>query len=186
LFPPVSDSIIVLNPDVVVVGLLVALPGLAAGAVLLKVYAAVPLLLLQRWRPLVIGLVLCLLSVPWWPDFVAALPSIEASLATQSFGGLSAWGTLLLIPTAFALVALWKHGAEWLAVPALWPYTQLHYAAIALPVAAKDPIVAFLLSFPVLFLVPIATIYYAIKVVLSRRLAVYRSGAVITDPSLSV
>ncbi len=92
----------------------------------------------------------------------------------------------MLIPTVVALVALWKRGAEWLAVPALWPYTQLHYAAIALPVAAKDPVVAFLLSFPVVFLAPIATIYYAIKVVASRRLAIYRSGATMIDPSESV
>jgi hypothetical protein len=186
LFPPISDSLIVLNPDVVVVGLLVALPRLAPAAVVLKVYAAVPLALTQRWRPLLIGLLLSLLSVPWWPDFLAASPSIEGSLATQSFGGLSAWGTWLLIPTVLALVALWKRGAEWLAVPALWPYTQLHYAAIALPVAAKDPVVAFLLSFPVVFLAPIATIYYAVKVIASRRLAIYRSGATMIDPSGSV
>lgn len=185
LFPPISDSLIVLNPDVVVVGLLVALPRLAPGAVVLKIYAAVPLVLLQRWRPLITGLLLCLLSAPWWPDFVAAGPSIEASLATQSFGGLSAWGTWLLIPTAVALAALWKRGAEWLAVPALWPYTQLHYAAIALPVAAKDPVVAFLLSFPVVFLAPIATIYYAIRMIANNRLALYRSGATSTDPSES-
>ena len=186
LFPPISDSLIVLNPDVVVVGLLVALPRLAPGAVVLKVYAAVPLVLMQRWRPLLFGLVLCLLSIPWWPDFVAAGPSIEASLASQSFGGLSAWGTWLLLPTVLALAALWKRGAEWLAVPAIWPYTQLHYAALALPVAAKDPVVAFLLSFPVAFLAPVATIYYAIKVIVGKRLAAYRSGATMIDPSESV
>jgi hypothetical protein len=186
LFPPISDSIIVLNPDVVVIGLLVALPRLAGASVLLKVYAAVPLVLTQRWRPLVIGLLLCLLSVPWWPNFLAAGPSIEASLAAQSFGGTSAWGTWLMIPTVLALVALWRRGAEWLTVPAVWPYTQLHYAAIALPVAATDAVVAFLLSFPVAYLAPIATVYYAVKVITSRRLAIYRSGATSTDPSESV
>jgi hypothetical protein len=186
LFPPISDSIIVLNPDVVVVGILVALPRLAAGSVLLKVYAAVPLVLTQRWRPLIIGLLLCLLSVPWWPDFLAAAPTIEASLAEQSFGGISAWGTWLMIPTILALAALWKRGAEWLAVPAVWPYTQLHYAAIALPVAAKDSVVAFMLSFPVVYLVPIATVYYAVRVVVAKRLEIYRSGATTTDPSESV
>jgi len=185
LFPPISDSIIVLNPDVVVIGLLVALPRLAAGSVLLKIYAAVPLTLTQRWRPLIIGLLLCLLSVPWWPAFLAAGPSIESSLAAQSFGGISAWGTWLMIPTVLALAILWKRGAEWLAVPAVWPYTQLHYAAIALPVAAKDSVVAFLLCFPVVYLVPIATIYYAVKVLVGGRLATYRSGATTTEPSAS-
>ena len=186
LFPPISDSIIVLNPDVVVVALIVALPRFAAAAVILKIYAAVPLALTQRWLPLVLGLLLCLLSVPWWSDFRAALPSIETSLASQSFGGLSAWGTWLMIPTVLALVALWKRGAEWLAVPALWPYTQLHYAALALPVAATDAVVAFLLSFPVFGLVPLATVYYAVRVIAGARLASYRSGARNSDPSVSV
>ena len=183
LFPPVSDSLIVLNPDVIVIALLVALPRVAALSVVLKVYAAVPLVLTQRWRPLVVGLLLCLLSAPWWSAFLAAGGSIEASLATQSFGGTSAWGTWLMVPTVVALAALWKRGAEWLAVPAVWPYTQLHYGAIALPVAARDPIVAFLLSFPVVYLAPVATIYFAVRIVLAARLAAYRSGATRTDPS---
>jgi hypothetical protein len=183
LFPPISDSLIVLNPDVVVIALLVALPRLSALSVPLKIYAAVPLVLTLRWRTLAIGLVLCLLSVPWWSAFLAARGSIEASLAAQSFGGTSAWGSWLMIPTVVALVALWKRGAEWLTVPAIWPYTQLHYGALALPVAARDAIVAFLLSFPVVYLVPVATIYYAVRVVVGDQLAAYRAGAVRTDPS---
>lgn len=185
LFPPVSDSLIVLNPDVVIVALLVALPRLASLSVVLKVYAAVPLALTGRWRALGGGLLLCLLSVPWWPAFLAASPAIEASLAKQSFGGMSAWGTWLIVPTVLALVALWRRGAEWLAVPALWPYTQLHYAALALPVAARNPVVAFMLSFPVAFLPPLATVYYAVWLVVAARLAAYRSGATTIQPSSS-
>ena len=185
LFPPVSDSLIVLNADVVVVALLVAVPRLASLSVVLKVYAAVPLALTGRWRALGGGLALCLLSIPLWPAFLAAAPAVEASLATQSFGGMSAWGTWLMVPTVLALVALWRRGAEWLAVPALWPYTQLHYAALALPVAARNPAVAFLLSFPVAFLPPLATIFYAAWVVIAARLAAYRSAATTTQPSSS-
>jgi hypothetical protein len=185
LFPPISDSLIVLNPDVIVIALLVGLPRLAALSVVLKVYAAVPLLLTGRWRPLAIGLGLCLLSVPWWPAFLAARDGIEAALATQSYGGASAWGTWVMIPTVVALAILWRRGAEWLAVPALWPYTQLHYSAIALPVAARNPVVAFLLSFPVALLVPVATIYYAIWILVGGRLAAYRAGATSIEPSAS-
>lgn len=177
LFPPVSDSLIVLNADVVVIALLVAAPRLASLAVVLKVYAAVPLGLTGRWRALGVGLAMCLLSIPWWPAFLAAAPTVESSLAAQSFGGMSAWGTWLMVPTVLALVALWRRGAEWLAVPALWPYTQLHYAALALPVAARNPAVAFLLSFPVAFLPPLATIFYAVWVVIGARLAAYRDGS---------
>ena len=67
LFPPISDSLIVWNPDIVVIALLVAAPRLASLAVVVKVYAAVPLLLTGRWRALLGGLLLVLLSVPWWP-----------------------------------------------------------------------------------------------------------------------
>jgi hypothetical protein len=175
LFPPIVDSLIVLNPDVLVIGLLLALPRVAALSIVLKIYAAVPLAILGRWRPLVAGLALCLLSLPWLPAFLASRESTTASLAAQSYGGLSAWGTLLMIPTVLALLAIWRRGAEWLSVPALWPYTQLHYAALALPVAARSPVVAFLLCFPVAFLPPIATILYAAGTVLSDRLSTDRA-----------
>jgi len=185
LFPPISDSLIVLNADVVVIALLLAVPRLASLSVVLKIYAVVPLALTGRWRALGGGLVLCLLSIPWWPAFLAAGPAIEASLATQSFGGMSAWGTWLLVPTAVALVVLWRRGAEWLAVPAVWPYTQLHYSALALPVAALNPFVAFLLCFPVAYLPPLATILYAAWLLIAGRLATYRSAATTTQPSSS-
>jgi hypothetical protein len=186
LFPPISESLIVLNPDVVVIALLVAAPRFAALAVPLKVYAAVPLALQLRWRPLLVGAALCLLSLPWWDEFLAARDTIAASLAAQSSGGASAWGTWLMVPTVVALAVLFRRGAEWLAVPALWPYTQLHYAALALPVAAKSAFVALLLSFDAPYVAPIATILYATWVVLEPRLAAYRVGAAKTEPSSSV
>ncbi len=185
LFPPISDSLIVLNPDVVVIALLLAVPRLAAVSVVLKVYAAVPLAIGRRWRPLAIGLGLCLLSAPWWGDFLAARESISVSLQSQSFGGLSAWGSWLIVPTVLALIALWRRGAEWLAIPAIWPYTQLHYNVLALPIAARSPIVAFLLSFAVWPLPAVATIAYAAHVRLLRLAAPYRAGAVKTAPSSS-
>ncbi|MEA2610711.1 MAG: hypothetical protein QOG32_437, partial [Chloroflexota bacterium] len=177
LFPPISDSLIVLNPDVVVIALLIGVPRLASVAVPIKIYAVIPLALTARWRALAVGLLICALSLPWWSAFFEVLPSIEASLAAQSFGGASAWGSWLMVPTVLALVFLRKRGAEWLTVPAIWPYTQLHYAALALPIAAADAVVAFLLSFPVLYLVPVATISYALRLLVRDRLATYRSGA---------
>jgi hypothetical protein len=185
LFPPISESLIVLNPDVLVVALLVAFPRFASLSVVLKVYAAVPLALSGRWRALAGGLLLCLLSAPLWPAFLAAGSSVQESFVQFTYGGTSAWGTWLMVPTVLALVVLYRRGAEWLAVPAVWPYTQLHYAAVALPVAARNPVVAFLLAFPVALFPPIATIYYAAYVVISGRLAAYRSGAASTEPSTS-
>jgi hypothetical protein len=176
LFPPIVDSLIVLNPDVVVIALVLALPRLAAMSIVLKIYAAVPLAIAGRWRPMIAGLAICLLSLPWLPAFLASRDSTSASLAAQSYGGLSAWGTWLMVPTVIALLAIWRRGAEWLSIPALWPYTQLHYAALALPVAARSPVVAFLLCFPVAFLPPIATILYAAGSLLGDRFSTDRSG----------
>ena len=130
----------------------------------------------MRWRPLVVGGALCLLSAPWWSDFLGARDAISASLAAQSYGGGSAWGTWLMVPTVVALAVLWRRGAEWLAVPAIWPYTQLHYSALALPVAAKNAFVALALCFAVPFAAPLATIVYAVWVVAESRLVAYRLG----------
>jgi hypothetical protein len=185
LFPPISDSLIVLSSDVVVIALLLAVPRLAAVSVVLKVYAAIPLAIGARWRPLAIGLGLCLLSAPWWSAFLAARESVSVSLQTQSFGGLSAWGSWLIVPAVLALIALWRRGAEWLAIPAVWPYTQLHYNVLALPIAAKSPIVAFLMSFAVWPLPAVAAIVYALQLFLLRLAAPYRVGAVKTAPSSS-
>lgn len=173
-----------LNPDVVVIALLLRFPLLAPLSVLLKIYAAVPLAMTKRWRALAAGVALCLLSAPLWPTFVAQRDTISASLAAQSFSGLSAWGSWLMLPTVVALLAVWRRGAAWLAVPAVWPFTQLHYAALALPVAARNPLVAFLLCFPVAFLPAVATIAYAVGVLLSDQLAAIRaSRTAVTTPA---
>jgi hypothetical protein len=186
LFPPISDSLIVLNPDVIVIAMLLATPRIAALAVVFKIYAAVPLALTFRWRALVIGLALCLLSAPWWPMFFADLDAITAGLSIQSDGGASAWGTWFMVPTLIALALLFRRGAEWLAVPAVWPYTQLHYSALALPVAARNAAVALLLCFAAPLMAPLATIVYAAWVVTKPRLEAYRAGAARTDPSASL
>jgi hypothetical protein len=90
-----------------------------------------------------------------------------------------------MVPTIAALALLRSRDAAWLAVPALWPFTQLHYSVLALPVAARSPLTAFLLCFAVLYLPPIAVIILAIDVVARRAAAPYRSVATTTDPSSS-
>jgi hypothetical protein len=169
IFPPLLESILVINADVVVVALLVGGGRWAALAPVLKVYALVPLAIRGRWREAVVGGVLVALAgLPLWIPFLEALPEVNAALAEQSFGGLSAWGTWLMIPVVIALIVIGRDGASWLAVPALWPSTQLHYSALALPVAVRSPVVAFLLSFAVWPLPAIAAIAYAGEVVIRR------------------
>ena len=79
-------------------------------------------------------------------------------------GGLSAWGTWLVVPTAVALVPLVGRGASLLAVPPLWPVTQLHDASMALPAARQSRLLAFLLSFSIPLLPAAAVIAEAIRI----------------------
>jgi hypothetical protein len=174
LFPPLAETLVVLNSDVFVIALLVAGGRLAFTSVIVKVYAVIPLLLKRRWISAVAGAAVCAIALPLLPQFLADRDSVTAALEAQSFGGLSAWGSWLMIPTVVALIALLGRGAEWLTVPAVWPYTQLHYNVLALPVAATSPMVAFLMSFAVWPLPAIATILYAISVVARLIVEPYR------------
>jgi hypothetical protein len=176
LFPPLSDCLLHVNPDVFVIALLVRSSSFVPGvAIVLKIYAVIPLLLAGRWRPLAAGLGLCLVSIPLWPQFFEAAGSVALALPVQSGGGLSAAGTWLLVPVVVALIYLWRRGAEWLAVPAIWPYAQFHYSTLALPVAARNVGVALLLSVPVTFAAPLATLYYAVFIFMTGRVAAYRT-----------
>ena len=177
LFPPIAEGVFLLNPDVLVIALLVASGSVVQGlSVPLKIYAVVPLVMGGRWRPVVVGGALCLLSVPLWPLFLSGRERIQDALSTQSFGGLSAWGNWLMVPTIIALAIIWRRGAEWLAVPALWPFTQLHYNVLGLPVAARSFLVAFTLSLPVSALPAVATILYTVQLAVIHLAAPYRAG----------
>jgi hypothetical protein len=163
LFTPLWDSLLVVNLDVVVLGMLILRTPLAGLAVPLKPYAALPLFFQTRWRALGLGFVVALIPAPLWVDFVRRGPEIAATLSAQAVGGgLSAWGTWLMLPTAVGLLALRGRGASWLVVPALWPATQLHYSVFALPVARQRPMLAFLLCFGVPGLPAVAVIAEAI------------------------
>jgi len=144
-FPPMFESLVVGNPDTIVLALLLV-PGAAAGiAVALKIYAIVPLLLQRRWAALLISAAVVLVSLPLLPAFLADLDVIGRSLATQS-GGMSAWGSWLILPTILSLISLRGRGAPWLVVPGLWPMTQVHYATMSLPVVRRLPIAAALIG----------------------------------------
>jgi len=122
-----------------------------AAAAVLRVYAAVPLLLLGRWRALVAAALAIAVSAPFlgWPAFLADLPAVARALANQAGGGVSATVSPVLVTVAVvALVALGRRRAAWLIVPALWPQAQLYYASIALPVLGGMPLVALAIASP--------------------------------------
>jgi hypothetical protein len=149
LFPPFVEGAIPGSIEPLMVACLVAShPVTEALAACMKVYAIVPLALRSRgWSLGLFGAVLLAtgLILPW-PAFFADWSTVSAALADQS--RLGAAEALVLVPFAIvALVALGRDRVAWLAVPTLWPRTQLHYAMIALP--AMTPLIALAAAMPV-------------------------------------
>ena len=163
LFPPLFHSVWNGNPQSIALALLVQ--GSIAGAVLavgIKLYAALPLL--ARWRHLVIaGLVLAavVLVLPWQLYLDRGL-GIGALVHTAWNG--SAWRIpILVLPTLVGLWILRRQGAEWFAVPAVFPITQFYYVAMALPALVGRPVIAALLALPMVLMVPLVVIGLAIR-----------------------
>ncbi|MGO9179226.1 MAG: hypothetical protein ACLQBX_02490 [Candidatus Limnocylindrales bacterium] len=149
LFPPLVQGIAEGNPNVIVLALLVSGSRLGGTvAVLFKVYAAIPLLLLGRWRALGLSFVVVIVTLPVLPWGAFVSHDVVGTLSRQSVGGWSAWVWLPLVPVALvALVAVGRRRAAWWATPALWPETQFHYSLLALP--AITPLSAAVLAIPV-------------------------------------
>ena len=171
LFPPLVEGITVGNPDILVLALLTTggRLGLVAGplAVILKVYGAVPLLLLRRWRELALAAMIALLTVPILPWEAFFAHDVVGTLSSQSSGGKNAWLWIPIVPIALvALIVIGRGKAAWWSVPVLWPSTQFHYSVLALP--AISPISAALLALPILPFAPVL----AVLVVAYERLSV--------------
>jgi hypothetical protein len=180
-FPPLLHSIWNGNPQSIALALLVqgSLVG-AVAAVGLKLYAAIPLL--TRWRHLVIAgvvLVAAVLVLPWQLYLDRGL-GVGSHLQTAWNG--SAWRLPLLVPpTLLALWILRRHGAEWYAVPAVFPATQFYYVAMASPALVGRPVLAALLALPMVLMVPLVVIGLAVRAVLAARTS--RDGRALDEPS---
>lgn len=165
LFPPIVEGVTVGNPNVFVIALLVL--GGSSGVVVAtfaKVYAVVPMLLLGRWKAVAWTTAALLLTAPLlpWGMFLGSASEVTGTLAAQSEGGKSAWAFLPLVPlVGLCLVLLGRERAAWLAVPALWPATQVHYAVLALPVL-RNPAVAAIAALPVPFAIPLVVVLWGV------------------------
>lgn len=179
LFPPGVVATVAGNPEPVMLALLVLFRGrLAALAPLLKPYAAIPLAGERRWRSLLVAaaiLVLTAVLLPWG-TFLAELDRVRAVLEDQA-ANLSAWAYPVLIPASvLALASLGLRRAAWLAVPVLWPSSQIHYALVSLPVVAGVPLLAVAFSLPLPGAPAVGVICLAAWLLL-RRMAVRRRQA---------
>jgi len=169
LFPPLAHSIWNGNPQTVALALLVAGGPIAASlAVAIKLYCGVPLL--WRWRDAIVAGLVLLATLPLvpWQLYVAEGFGVGSHLETAWNG--SAFAIPILIPpTILALWVLRRQGAEWFAVPALWPATQFYYVGLALPALVGRPWVAAALALPMVLMTPIAVIVLASLVILRQR-----------------
>jgi hypothetical protein len=132
LFPPLVEAVVSGNLQTWLIPLILW-PG-GPIAVLAKVYAAVPLALLGRWRALVITAIALVVTIPLlpWGLFVADLPLVLEYYRDQAKYALPIW--LVLVLTPLALLALWRIGREraaWMAVPALVAQ-QWYYATFVM------------------------------------------------------
>ena len=151
LFPPIVEGVAAGSNAPLVLALLIRAATLGdAVAVVARIYALIPLLLLARWRSIGAAVVLLLVTAPFldYPTFLGQLGFVlgqgggRANLSTPSVP----W----LIPVAVVcLVMLGRVRAAWLFVPVLWPATNLYYASIALPALVGAPLIALGLAVPV-------------------------------------
>jgi hypothetical protein len=148
-FWPIVDGAMIGNPDVAVLALLVLGRGrFAAIAPVLKIYAFAPMIAERRLRPVAIATALLAVSafILPWSNWFAQLPTITEHLKMVSSSTSVFGNPIAMILAVVALLALGFRRAGWLAVPALWPYTQVHYLAASAP--ALSPLLAIAWSFP--------------------------------------
>jgi hypothetical protein len=148
LFPPLVQSMIAGNGQTLLLPLI--LINLGPLAVLFKIYAVVPLVILGRWRSVLGTVLLLVLTIPIlpWPEYIAGYASINEHLQQQTRFALPT--VVLVLASPFALVAMWIVGRQrsaWLAVPALWPSQQYYYGSLAM--GAKSNIAAAIVAFPI-------------------------------------
>jgi len=171
LFPPLLSGVASGNPQIALLALL--LVGAGPLASLLKIYAIVPMVGERRWRSVTVSGALLLATVAvapgLWATYASRLSQISSTLITESHGGFSAWGQPwpILAATVVALLVIARFNggtAGWLAVPAIWPASEYHYATMILPISA--PLLAFAIAIPWYGVPALVTIGYAAVLVM--------------------
>ncbi len=181
LFPPISEGLFSANPQLVVLALVLSRRSwLAAFATGLKIYAVVPLVGESRWRAIgaaiAINAATIVIAPGLWASYVAEFGSISNRLRIESGQGFSAYDVPALLAVCVVVLALLalrdRRAAGWLAVPAMWPATQLHYSTMALPV--MSPLLAIFLAIPIFHLPPEIIVLEGIR----RLVAPYVTGII--------
>jgi hypothetical protein len=163
LFPPLTHALWNGNPQSIVVALLVlGTPLAGALAAGIKLYALIPLAFHPRRLAAAVLLLGVTIVVLPWQQYLDSGLGIGTHVGTAWNG--SAWRIPLLIPpTLLALWILRHRGAEWYAIPAIFPATQFYYVSTVLPAVARRPLLAAATAIPVPLMVPAVVILLALQ-----------------------
>lgn len=134
MFPPLVQCLLSANVHAALVPLI--LSGAGWLATLLKVYAALPLVILGRWRSLAIacGLILLTLPVLPWATYVEQFGTIADRLALQTKHDIPLPVLFAISPAVgLGLLLIGRDRAAWLAPLALWPSQQYYYGTLVMP-----------------------------------------------------
>jgi hypothetical protein len=148
LFPPLVQCVLSANVHALLLPLILLPAGALAG--LLKIYAVVPMVLLGRWRALLMLGAVLVVSIPVlpWPTFLGNLPLINERLGQQTDDALPTILLVLAAPAALlAMRIVGRDRSAWLAVPALWPSQQYYYGSLAM--GARSSVAAAIVAFPI-------------------------------------
>ena len=148
LFPPVVHGLISGNVQLLLIPLVLGRGAWLAP--LLKVYAALPLVFLSKWRALAVFAVVLVVSAPLlpWANYIDNFAQINGNLSEQARYGLS--GPLIPALIPIGLLCLWfvgRQAAAWFIVPALWPAQQWYYATLVMPI--RSDLVGAIVAIPV-------------------------------------
>jgi hypothetical protein len=148
LFPPLVQCVLSANVHGLLVPLILVRGG--ALAVILKVYAAIPLAILGRWRALAVTVVILVATIPLlpWAAYLSNFGAIAAHLAEQTKHHIPLALLAALAPfVAVALSIIGRERAAWLAPLALWPSQQYYYGTLVMP--ARSTVAAAIVAVPV-------------------------------------
>jgi hypothetical protein len=142
-YPPLTIAIFLGQPGVIVLGLL--LLGGAWFAPAIKVYALVPLVVARRWKTALAGVAIIAatfaLAPALWLEYLRQLPALTERLYAELHDSPN---IPLSITAAVAFLVVWRLSpriAPWLAIAALWPTWEYHYAIYSLP--TLNPVLLF-------------------------------------------
>ena len=147
-FPPLVECVITGNPHGLLLPLM--LSGRGWLAILVKLYAVVPIAILRQWRQVFLAAVAIVITIPIlpWQQFFAEFTQVAGRHSEISHYGLPAELYLLLAPFGvLSLLIVGREKAAWMSVPALWPSLQPYYTTLAMP--TRSAVAAAIIALPI-------------------------------------